>query len=243
MASEPLTDGYSGDIDPVWSPDGSRLVFSSSRTGNRTLWSVGSHMERPAPLTTGIAIDERPAFSPDGQQIAFLSDRGGRRGVWVVSADGGSPRLVAHADVVDTLSWSPDGRRLVYATPVGDAPGLMIMDVAEGTTTRLPTPAAATAPAWSRGNVIAYVEPRGGNIGAFAQLIRPDGQPIDASPLDGPMAPTISNGFLAWSPDGKQLAAVALPGAAGDPSGSSIRTIQCRTRSSWIFQPACSSAD
>jgi len=210
---ESLTDGYSGDIDPVWSPDGSRLVFSSSRTGNRTLWSVGSHMEQPAPLTTGIAIDERPAFSPDGQQIAFVSDRGGRRGVWIVSADGGSPRLIAHADVVDTISWSPDGRRLVYATPIGDAPGLMIMDVATGTTTHLPTPAAAAAPAWSREDVIAYVEPRG-SVGAFAQLIRPDGQPINASPLDGPTAALINNGFLAWSPDGKRLAGVALPGAA-----------------------------
>jgi serine/threonine protein kinase/Tol biopolymer transport system component len=212
-AFEPLTDGYSGDIDPVWSPDGSRIVFSSSRTGNRTLWSAGSHMEQPVPLTTGIAFDERPALSPDGQQIAFVSDRSGRRGVWIVSADGGSPRLIAHADVVDTLSWSPDGRRLVYATPIGDAPGLMIMDVATGTTTRLPTPAAAASPAWSREDVIAYVEPRG-SIGAFAQLIRPDRQPIDASPLDGPTAPPILNGFLAWSPDGKRLAAVALPGAA-----------------------------
>jgi Tol biopolymer transport system component len=223
VAFEPLTNGYSGDIDPVWSPDGSRLVFSSSRTGNRTLWSAGSHMERPAPLTTGIAMDERPAFSPDGRQIAFVSDRSGRRGVWVVSADGGSPRLVAHADVVDTLSWSPDGGRLVYATPIGDAPGLMIMDLADGKTTRLPTHAAASAPAWSRDNVIAYVEPRGGNMGAFARLIRPDGGPIVASPLDGPMAPNISNGFLAWSPDGKRLAAVALPGAA--------------TGSLWIVDP------
>ena len=214
VAFEPLTDGYSGDIDPVWSPDGSRLVFSSSRTGNRTLWSAGSRMEQPAPLTTGIAIDERPSFSPNGQQIAFVSDRSGRRGVWIVSADGGSPRLVAHADVVDTLGWSPDGRRLVYATPIGDAPGLMIMDVATGTTTRLPTPTAASAPAWSRENVIAFVEPRGGTRGAFAQLIRPDGQPVDSSPLDRSTAPSLGNGFLAWSPDGKRLAAVALPGAA-----------------------------
>ena len=188
VAFEPLTDGYSGDIDPVWSPDGSRLVFSSSRTGNRTLWSAGSRMEQPTPLTTGVAIDERPAFSPDGQQIAFVSDRSGRRGVWIVSADGGSPRLVAHADVVDTLSWSPDGRRLVYATPIGDAPGLMIMDVADGTTTRLPTPAAAAAPAWSRDNVIAYVEPRGARW-RVCPVDSTRRTRVDASPLDGPTAP------------------------------------------------------
>jgi serine/threonine protein kinase/Tol biopolymer transport system component len=214
VAFERLTDGYSGDIDPVWSPDGTRLVFSTSRTGNRTLWSANGRMEELAPLTSGVAIDERPTFSPDGQQIAFVSDRGGQRGVWIVNANGGSPHLVAHANVVDTLSWSPDGQRLIYATPIGDAPGLMIMNVADGTTTRLPTPMAANAPAWSRDNVIAYVEPRGGNRGAFAQLIRPDGQRVDASPLDRLTAPFIANGSMAWSPDGKRLAAVALPGAA-----------------------------
>jgi hypothetical protein len=90
----------------------------------------------------------------------------------------------------------------------------MIMDVANGTTTHLPTPAAAAAPAWSRDDVIAYVEPRGPGLNAYAKLIRPDGQPINASRLDGPTAPGINNGFLTWSPDGKRLAAVALPGAA-----------------------------
>ncbi len=211
---EPLSDGYTGDIDPVWSPDGSRLVFSTSRTGNRTLWSVRATLMQPAPITTGVAFDERPAFSPDGQRIAFVSDRGGRRGIWMVNADGGTPRLIAHADVVDTISWSPDGTRVVYATMMEDAPGLMIMNVSDGKTTRLPTPRAATAPSWSRDDVIAFVEPRGGNLGAYVQLIRPDGGPVPSQPLDGPTNPVIANGFPVWSPDGKRLAAVALPGAA-----------------------------
>ena len=223
VAFEPLTNGYSGDIDPVWSPDGTRLLFSTARTGNRTLWSADGRMKQLVPLTSGVAIDERPTFSPDGQQIAFVSDRGGQRGVWIVNAEGGSPRLIAHANVIDTLSWSPDGRRLVYATPIGDAPGLIIMNVADRTTTRLPTPMAANAPAWSRDDVIAYVEPRGGDRGAFAQLIRPDGQRVDASSLDGPTAPRIANGLMAWSPDGKRLAAVALPAGA--------------TGSIWIIEP------
>ncbi len=213
VSLEPVTDGYSGDIDPVWSPDGAKLVFSSSRTGNRTLWSVRSAMQQPSPITNGIAIDERPAFSPDGQQIAFVSDRGGRRGIWIVSAEGGTPRFVAAADVVDTLSWSPDGRRLVYATPIGDAPGLMIMTVADGKTTRLPTPAAATGPSWSRDDVIAFIEPRGGNVGAYAQLIGSDGQRVESRPLDGPGAPQIANGAVVWSPDGKYIAAASLTGA------------------------------
>jgi serine/threonine-protein kinase len=210
---EPVTDGYSGDFDPIWSPDGSRLVFSTSRTGSRTLWSMRARLDQPSPVTSGAAIDERPAFSPDGQRIAFVSDRGGRRGVWIVGADGGTPRLVANTDVVDTLSWSPDGKRLVYTAPVGDAPGLMIMNVADGTTQRLQTPGPANMASWSRDDVIAYVEPRGGTLGIYPQLIRPDGSPVPSSRLDGPEAPWIANGFVVWSPDAKRIAAAALPGA------------------------------
>ena len=223
---EPITDGYTGDIDPIWSPDGSRLVFSTSRTGHRTLWSARAGMQQLSPITTGAALDERPAFSPDGQLIAFVSDRGGRRGVWIVSADGGSPRLIANVDAVDTLSWSPDGTRIVYSTTIGDAPGLMVLNVRDGTSTRLPTPGPATAASWSRDDVIAYVEPRGGSTGIFVQLIKPDGTRVESSKLDNPTDPWISNGFVVWSPDGKRLAGVALPGAGAgsiwiiDPYGS-----------------------
>ncbi len=72
---EPLTDGFSGDVDPAWSPDGTHLVFSSSRAGNRTLWTARGDLTQSAPLTSGVALDDRPVYSPDGRQVAFVSDR------------------------------------------------------------------------------------------------------------------------------------------------------------------------
>ena len=122
--------------------------------------------------------------------------------------------MVVNADVVDTLSWSPDGTQLVFAAPNGDAPGLSVVDAATGKITALKTPRAATGPTWSRDNVIAYIEPRGGNVGAFIQLIRPTGEPVPSSPLDTlGSSPQIGNGTIVWSPDGKRLAASSLPGA------------------------------
>jgi serine/threonine protein kinase/Tol biopolymer transport system component len=208
-----VTDGHSGDFDPVWSPDETRLVFSSSRTGSRNLWVARDPSVAPAPLTSGVTIDERPAIAPDRRTIAFVSDRNGRRGIWTVSIDGGTPRFVAAADVVDTLAWSPDGKRIVFAAPTADAPGLMLMDVANGQMTRLATPAAAVGPTWSRDDVIAYIEARGGTLGAFVQLIRPNGDRVESSPLDAPGSPQIANGSIVWSPDGTRIAAASLPGA------------------------------
>ena len=148
-AVEPLTDGYTGDIDPCWSPDGARIVFSSTRTGNRNIWSANANLSNPVALTSGSSIDERPAYSPDGTQVAFVSDREGRRGIWVVSADGGTPRRIAAGDVLDAISWSPDGTRLVYTAPGAELPQMQIVEVSSGKVTQLPTLGSANSPVWS----------------------------------------------------------------------------------------------
>jgi Tol biopolymer transport system component len=77
----------------------------------------------------------------------------------------------------------------------------------------VPTPAAATAPAWSpQDDVIAYIEPRGGSAGAFVKFVRSNGQVVHERP-DVPERQPFGNGFVSWSPDGARVAAVSLPGA------------------------------
>jgi dipeptidyl aminopeptidase/acylaminoacyl peptidase len=129
----------------------------------------------------------------------------------VVNVEGGTPRLVTAADVLDTISWSPDGRQLVYALPGGEAPGLVTVSVTDGEAARLPTPAGAHAPAWSpRGDVIAYLEPRLG-LGTRLRFVSRNGQPVYERLPEVPQQ--LGNGLLAWSPDGRRLAAVGLPGS------------------------------
>jgi Tol biopolymer transport system component len=208
---EPITDGFTGDIDPVWAPDGSRLFFSSSRSGSRNLWSVAADFSRPTPLTSGITFDERPIVSPDGGQVAFISQQAGRRGIWIVPANGGTRRQILLADLFDTLGWSRDATKIVYAAPEGDTPGLFTVSVRDGQTSRLPTPGPAVSPAWSpREDVIAYIEPRGGARGAQVRFVTADGEPAYTEMRDLPVQ--AGNGTVAWSPDGKWLVMVGLPG-------------------------------
>lgn len=210
-APRPLTDGETGDLDPAVVPLSGRLVFSSSRSGSRNLWTSSADASDPRPLTAGNAIDEHPAVSPEGKLVAFVSDRGGQRGIWVVAIEGGAPRRIVSAQVLDTLCWSPDGREILYSAPAGDVPGLFRLTVSDGRIARLPTPGAAHSGAWSpRGDVIAYLEP---SLDGPTRLrfMSPGGQAILRDPTDA--GPPLGNGFLAWSPDGQSLAAMSVPGS------------------------------
>jgi hypothetical protein len=125
-----------------------RLVFNSSRAGNRNLWTMRLDGTDARPLTFGPWNDDRPAFSPDGLQVAFVSDRDGQRGIWLVSRDGGSPRKLINAETLGALSWSPDSSRIVYAAGTSEWPGLWTVSVADGS--REPFHAgSASEPAWS----------------------------------------------------------------------------------------------
>jgi serine/threonine protein kinase len=207
-----LTNGYTGDLDPILSPEGDRLVFTSTRSGNRNIWTSNPDGTNVRPLTSGTAIDERPAISPDGQRIAFVSDRGGSRSIWMMNADGGAARRLVTAEVLDSISWSRDGTRIVYAVP-GDDPELQTVAVADGAVQSLPTPGPAAAPAWSpRADVIAYLEnvPSGPGrpISLNIRFIDATGQPVH-TPIP---AANLGNGEIAWDPKGERVAVTGNSG-------------------------------
>ena len=207
-----LTNGYGGDLDPNLSRSGDRMVFSSTRSGQRNLWIALGDGADARPLTSGPSLDEYPHLAPDGQQVAFISNRGGERGLWIVATDGGVPRRLLNAPILPYFSWSPDGHEIVYSTPMSELPGLWVVTVADGRTRRLLTPGGATSPAWSpTADVIAYLEVTpntpGQQAGAFVRFTTGAGQSVARD--IGQTLPFV-NGFLTWSPDGRAIAAARI---------------------------------
>lgn len=199
----------SADVDPSVSVGTGRVFVTSQRTGRRTIWSTSADGGTPVPITSGTGDDRRPAVSRDGRQVAFVSSRNGRRGIWVVPAQGGTPRPVVEVDVIDYLSWAPDGRRIVYGAGGDGEATLWTVAVDGGTPVRL-SPVNARVPAWSPvAEAIAFVSLVGDQ--PAVQVVSPAGQPLrEPIAIDQVSLPTA----LAWSPDGKRLGLVNLPGRA-----------------------------
>jgi dipeptidyl aminopeptidase/acylaminoacyl peptidase len=108
------------DIQPEYSPDGARLAFASSRSGEGLdVWVSSADGSNARQLTHGPGrYQATPSWSPDGQRIAFDSRAtDGRLSVWVVDADGGIPRRIPLTNGPENQSaptWSRDGRWIYF---------------------------------------------------------------------------------------------------------------------------------
>jgi TolB protein len=100
---------------PHWSPDGTRLVYQSNRTGNSEIYIMNADGTGAVRLTDHPAVDENPAWSPDGTRIAFRSYRDGNAEIYSMAIDGSDLRnLTRHpADDIHPY-WSPDGSRILF---------------------------------------------------------------------------------------------------------------------------------
>ncbi|HET9793977.1 MAG TPA: protein kinase [Thermoanaerobaculia bacterium] len=88
-----LTRGTSADRQPVFSPDGEWVAFSSNRSGNLDIWEVSTKTGAIRRLTEDASDDWDPGFTHDGRLI-WSSARTGHLEIWQADADGSSPRAV-----------------------------------------------------------------------------------------------------------------------------------------------------
>ncbi|MCW5857891.1 MAG: PD40 domain-containing protein [Caldilineales bacterium] len=130
-----ITTDPANDVEPRWSPDGSRILFSSTR-GNANevndIWTMntdGSGAERLAGWPE--SYEWGAVWSPDGKWVAFVTTRDGKYEVYLVPSDGSAePLNLTQNDFLDSYpDWSPDGRWLVFVSERSGNWDLWKMDV------------------------------------------------------------------------------------------------------------------
>jgi dipeptidyl aminopeptidase/acylaminoacyl peptidase len=76
----------------------------------------------------------RVAPSPDGRTLAFLRATDDLLHLWLIDRDGSNPRpLLAGERVVESMAWSPDGRRIAFGNSTLDASADIWVMNADGT--------------------------------------------------------------------------------------------------------------
>ena len=126
------------DLDPQWSPDGTRIAFASERTDMEPgavddIWVVPSAGGQPAAIATQHEGDRSPRWSPDGKTIAYLaaSKEDESATIWTVPSAGGASRPAPGFQYTPaSLNWSADGRSLLFLAGWKGEQHLFTMDAA-----------------------------------------------------------------------------------------------------------------
>jgi Tol biopolymer transport system component len=114
VAVTQLTSDAASDVQPTFSPDGSRVAFASNRAGQWDIWTIDVDGGPPVQITSSPAEEIHPSWSPDGQQLVYctLPASGGQWELWVTSAyAGGTKRFVGFGLFPE---WSPVENRIVF---------------------------------------------------------------------------------------------------------------------------------
>lgn len=107
VAVTQLTSDPSADIQPVFSPDGTKVAFASNRMGNWDIWVISVEGGAAIQITTERADEVHPTWSPDGSRLAYCSlpVGGGPWELWISSSGAGPTRKFVGFGVFP--QWAP----------------------------------------------------------------------------------------------------------------------------------------
>lgn len=153
-----LTDDGAETAFPAFSPDGKKIAFCSTRSGNWDLYLMDADGRNTVQLTNGPGQDLHPSFSPDGAKLVYCSmpSRGDQWELWILNLSNHERKMIG-TGLFPT--WSPDKNTMRIAFQRARQRGshwfsLWTLDLVDGEATRqmevaVSTNAAIITPTWS----------------------------------------------------------------------------------------------
>ena len=204
-----LTDTPEENSDAAWSPDGTRIAFTSRRDGgDLEIYTMNADGSNQVRFTVRPGIDEQPTWSPDGTRIAWVSDQFGNSDIVSANLNGSDFRQhTSNGAFVDTNpDYSPDGSLIAFRSNRSGSGDIYVVNANGGPEAgirQITNNASADAsPTWSPdGSRIAFTSGRTGNediwsVGAGGLEQSPQQITNDAGADREP----------SWSPDGARIA-------------------------------------
>jgi len=198
-----LTNEKSMDFQPVFSPDGRQIAFTSQRTGSFEVFVMnvdGSHQRRVTYFGALGLQAVMPTWSADGKRIAFGS-RGKRHDIYLINLDGsGLVRITDDPAAAGVPAWSPDGKRIAFISARHGKPEIYVMNPDGSNQVRLTfNDAQEGRAAWSPDSRrIAFHSDRDGDYDIYTMNADGTNQIVATRNSDRDEYPS-------WSPDGRRI--------------------------------------
>lgn len=161
-----LTADRSISLAPNWSPDGSRIAYTSFRRGYPDIYMVDLRSNNRTCIANYSGINMAGGFSPNGQDLLMVLSRDGNPEVYAKNL--GSGRLTRLTNTPRageaSPSWSPDGSQVVYVSDLAGpgSPQIYVMGTG-GNGRRLTSRGRENvSPDWGPNGWITYASRRSG---------------------------------------------------------------------------------
>jgi Tol biopolymer transport system component len=213
IETAPTVAQQTGSHDQIGWTNAGQIAYFSFAGDETNLWLMNADGSNPRQLTSGMHAFKGLAVSPDGSFIVFSAARAGKPNIWRVDADGQNLKQLTNGDGEAFPTISPDGKWIVYQQGITSRVSLQKIPATGG---------AESVPVTEWRGIRPQFSPDGKSVAFFFMDKSAEEEPqwcIGVVSVENgqmqkklPLAPTIIERFLRWTPDGKSIAYISSEG-------------------------------